>query len=236
MYIFVSYASEYRDIAERLTIGLKQDNHDVFFDRNKLEPGLSYDQKIRKAINKVDLFIFLVSPESVSKKSYALTELAIAHDRWDIPDNKILPVMVKDTDWDMLPPYISSISVLQAEGNLVAEVLDRVEKISKPGFVNRVVNPLLSRLNQLAKIDYLFISFMGFITLISWLGHGNSYFNKQEILAWSFLIIIVVFVWFTTRLIIYLYKRDDSSFKKKSILIYPLTPLCQDSCRLPSTG
>ena len=50
MKAFISYASEYRNIADRIAIGLRQEGVDVFFDRDQLPPGGAYDTRIRKAI------------------------------------------------------------------------------------------------------------------------------------------------------------------------------------------
>ena len=67
MKAFISYASEYRKVADRIAIGLRQEGIDVFFDRDQLPPGGAYNTSIRKAIKQSDLFIFLISPESVSE-------------------------------------------------------------------------------------------------------------------------------------------------------------------------
>src|SRR5262245_3534547 len=75
MRIFVSYAAERRSIGERLSLALRSEGHDVFLDTTSLPPGQAYDEKIRNAIARCDLFVFLISPESIEKTSYCLTEL-----------------------------------------------------------------------------------------------------------------------------------------------------------------
>jgi hypothetical protein len=130
MKVFVSYASEYRDQADRIAVGLRQDGADVFFDRDQLPPGDAYDTAIRKAIKQSDLFIFLISPESVSKKAYALTELGFARKRWKNPTGHVLPVFVAETKMDEIPAYLRSVTILKPEGDLAAEVLASVARIS----------------------------------------------------------------------------------------------------------
>ena len=49
MKIFLSYASEQKDHAERIAFSLRQRVHVVFLDRDDLPPGSSYDDKIEKA-------------------------------------------------------------------------------------------------------------------------------------------------------------------------------------------
>jgi hypothetical protein len=48
--IFLSYASKYRAIADDLCCRLQAARHDVFFDREDLPVGISFDAPIRQAI------------------------------------------------------------------------------------------------------------------------------------------------------------------------------------------
>lgn len=130
MRIFVSYANEHRRQAEGIAIRLRQDGHDVFFDRQRLEPGKEYDRTIRTEIDACELFVFLVSPESVARGAYALTELDMAENRWPNPSGRLLPVMISETPLDNVPSYATSVTILQPRGNTVAEVAAEVEKLS----------------------------------------------------------------------------------------------------------
>ena len=130
MRIFLSYASEHRRQAEGIAIRLRQDGHEVFFDRQTLEPGKEYDRTIRREIDACELFVFLISPESVARGSYALTELAMAQRRWPNPSGRLLPVMVRETPLDEVPSYATSVTILEPRGNAVAEVAAEVEKLS----------------------------------------------------------------------------------------------------------
>lgn len=130
MRIFLSYASEHHRQAEGIAIRLRQDGHDVFFDRQRLEPGKEYDRTIRTEIDACELFVFLISPESVARGSYALTELDMAQRRWPNPSGRLLPVMVSETPLDNVPSYATSVTILQPHGNAVAEVAAEVEKLS----------------------------------------------------------------------------------------------------------
>jgi len=129
MKVFISYASEYKNIADRIAVGLRQDGIDVFFDRDQLAPGGAYDTRIRKAIKQSDLFIFLISPESVSENAYALTEMGFARERWKNPTGHILPVFVAKTTLDEVPAYLRSVTILEPEGDLIAEVLSNVARL-----------------------------------------------------------------------------------------------------------
>ena len=90
MDIFISYSSKYRDLRERLQLALDAEGHHCFVDRTELEPGQPFDAELREAIAECDVFIFLVSPESVAAGSYALAELNLAQQRWRHPRGRVL--------------------------------------------------------------------------------------------------------------------------------------------------
>jgi TIR domain len=129
MNVFLSYSSSERELAERLAYSLRDEGYSVFFDRTSLPPGEGYHSRIRSAIDSCDLFIFLISLESVSRGSYALTELGIAQHKWDSPSRRILPVMVSEVDLDTIPPYLNAVTVLRPQGEIVAEVLEAVSRL-----------------------------------------------------------------------------------------------------------
>lgn len=131
MNVFLSYASEDRSTADAIAVGLRQDGHDVFFDRDDLPPGDGYHNRIRQAIERADLFLFLVSPESLETSSYAMTELGLARERWPNPSGRVLPVIVRHSSISDMPPYLRAVTVLEPRGDLVAEVLAQVAKYSR---------------------------------------------------------------------------------------------------------
>jgi hypothetical protein len=128
MNVFVSYAAERREAAASIAVALRQDDHDVFFDRSALPAGEGFHRRIREEIRRCDLFLFLFSPESVAPSSYALTELGLAEDRWPDPSGHVLPVVLERIA--MVPPYLSVVSRLEPRGDLVAEVVARVAEIA----------------------------------------------------------------------------------------------------------
>ena len=130
MQIFISYAREEHSTADRIAVGLRQEGHEVFFDRDQLPSAEGFDAQIRKAIGKSGLFLFLISPDSVSASSYALTELGFARQRWPNPNRRVLPVIVSPTPMDHIPAYLRAVTILEPKGNLVAEVLARVSSLS----------------------------------------------------------------------------------------------------------
>ena len=128
--IFVSYSSDDRAMADALAVGLRQDGHEVFFDRDNLPAGEEYHARIRDQIGACDLFIFLITPGSVRSSSYALTELSLARQRWPDPSGHVLPVLAKSTPTADIPPYLTAITYVQSAGNVVAETLATVARMA----------------------------------------------------------------------------------------------------------
>ena len=75
--IFLSYPSSLGETAERIELALKGEGYAVFRDRSALPPGESFDARIRAAVEESDLFVFLITPQSVSPGHYTLTELSL---------------------------------------------------------------------------------------------------------------------------------------------------------------
>ena len=131
MRIFLSYASEDRQLAEAVTLALSGDGHEVFFDRSGLPPGGNYHERIRAAVGCSELIVFLITPRSIAKGSYALTELAYAQARWAHPKHHVLPVRLEDVPWEELPPYLKAVTVLEPTGNVEAAVLTAVAGLER---------------------------------------------------------------------------------------------------------
>jgi hypothetical protein len=129
MRIFLSYASEQSKLAERIELTLRNEGHTVFFDRSSLPEGESFDSRIRKAIRRCSLFIFLISRNSIAAGAYALTELEMAKRRWKRLSGRLLPVIVDNVEIAQAPAPLSTLNVLRPAGNLVAEVSAAVSRI-----------------------------------------------------------------------------------------------------------
>lgn len=129
MNIFLSYASEDREIAETIAHAISGQGKRVFFDRNELPSGNEYIRRIQKAIFRSNLFIFLISPDSIKSDAYTRTELSIAQKKWPNPNGCVLPVLIKPTDTDSVPSYVKSITHLIPEGNPVAATALEVNRL-----------------------------------------------------------------------------------------------------------
>jgi hypothetical protein len=128
--IFLSYSSAQLVVAQQVDMALTTNGHDVFFDRTDLPPGGEFHNAIHEAIRSSDLFVFLISPESVSKGSYARTELQYAQATWRNPVGRVLPVLAVETDFSAIPEYLKGCTFLRPDGNLAAEVTEAVNDLA----------------------------------------------------------------------------------------------------------
>jgi tetratricopeptide (TPR) repeat protein len=154
-------------LAERLALSLRGDGHTVFFDQSDIAAGEEYDARIRNAIERCDLFVFLISPESVAPDSYPLAELDIAEARWPVPEGHVLPLVTKPVDLEHIPPYLRAVSVFDPQGDFVAEssaAIARIAKTRRGQF----------RPRQLVGIAILLLAVIGVWLTYSRIQHGRE--------------------------------------------------------------
>lgn len=144
MKIFVSYASEDRKVAEEISLALAGAGHDVFFDRDSLPASSEYHERIRAAIAASDVLVFLVSAASLEERGYTLSELKFAREKWPHPGGHLLPILTGEVDWARIPSYLKAVTVLRPEGNVAAETLGAVSRLSS-GVAHR---PAVERVSE----------------------------------------------------------------------------------------
>jgi hypothetical protein len=135
--IFISYSSADRSWATEIQLALVGSAHQVFFDKEDLPAGGDFHARIRAEVNDCELFVFLISPHSVSAGSYTLTELKQARRRWPHPKEHVLPVMIVPTPLAQVPEYLRAVTILEPEGSVAAEVAAEVEARQEPAAGSR---------------------------------------------------------------------------------------------------
>lgn len=106
--IFVSYTRENLAIAQRIVAALREAGLDIWLDLGKLQPGDSWDLKIKRNIEACSFFVALISRETDARQEgYFRREWNLAADRAlnfadDVPF--ILPVTIDDT-----PAYMARV-------------------------------------------------------------------------------------------------------------------------------
>jgi len=129
MRVFISYASEDRDIAEKVQLALAGDGNATFFDTQDLPAGGDYNARIAAGIEQCDALVFLVSPYSVVPGSFALTELKLARSRWAHPAGRVVPVRIAPVSFEQMPNYLKAVTILEPEGNVALEVVMAVRAL-----------------------------------------------------------------------------------------------------------
>ena len=130
MRVFLSYASEDRKEAQLIAESIRARGHEVFFDKENLPAGQSYEDLIEDAIGNAALFVFLISPDAVRAGKFTLTELGIAKRKWKSAKGHVLPVLLWPTPIEDVPAYLRAVSILEPEGNVPAEVATAVQALS----------------------------------------------------------------------------------------------------------
>lgn len=89
--------------------------------------------RIEKAVGAADLVIFLLSPQSIARGKYTLTELGFVKQKWKNPSGHVLPVMVVKTPIETIPSYLRAVGILEPEGNVAAETASQADKLLVKG-------------------------------------------------------------------------------------------------------
>jgi hypothetical protein len=88
--VFVSYSRQDIEFARKLVEWLEKKGHRVWMDKKRILGGADYREEIADGISSADVFISLLSPDSVTSK-WVKREIYYADDK----DKFIIPVLVK---------------------------------------------------------------------------------------------------------------------------------------------
>jgi len=99
--VFLSYASEDAPAAQRIADALRAGGVEVWFDREELRGGDTWDQKIRQQIRDCRLFVPIISAHTEARlEGYFRREWKLAVDRTDDMASEVaflVPVVIDDT-------------------------------------------------------------------------------------------------------------------------------------------
>ncbi len=132
--IFICYATPQRAQAEEIAQALSNAGHTVFFDQQSLVASADYNDRIRRAIERADRFVFLASRDALTLGRFTLTELAFARERWPSADGHVFPVMIDPSlKIEDFPVYLRSVHAIAVQGNAAAEVAAAIHKTRTTG-------------------------------------------------------------------------------------------------------
>jgi TolB-like protein/predicted Zn-dependent protease len=137
--VFLSYASEDSEAAQRICDALRAAGIEVWFDKSELRGGDAWDRRIREQIHDCRLFIPIISTHSEARdEGYFRREWALAADRTrDMSGKKafVLPVVIDktpergaavpdrfhDVQWTRLPAGETTPAFVMHVGRLLAQ-------------------------------------------------------------------------------------------------------------------
>ncbi len=117
--VFISYSRDDLAIADEIANALERHGFDVLIDRRDLPYGEKWQAELADFIIGSDTVIWVISPASVASKWC----------RWELDqvgrhNKRLIPVKVGDVKLEDLPPQLSEIHILPAEGQFsIAEHL-----------------------------------------------------------------------------------------------------------------
>lgn len=113
---FISYSRKDKLFAESLQKGLQNRQYEIWIDWKNIPVSVSWLEEIYNAIERSDIFLFIISADSVSSDMCKL-ELSQA-----IKLNKrIVPILFKDVSNDKIPEELKSIQWLTVSGDVLDE-------------------------------------------------------------------------------------------------------------------
>ena len=184
--VFLSYASQDLEAAQKICDALRAADVEVFFDQSELRSGDAWDQKIRREINACALFIPVISANTASRhEGYFRLE-------WDLADQRthmiarsrvfIVPVCLDATtqlaadvpesfqraQWTRLPGGVTPASFVERVRRLLSGTELPTARISEaPTTRKSVVAAWRSKPALLAPIPVLVLAF-GFLVAYRW--------------------------------------------------------------------
>lgn len=152
--VFLSYAREDTDTAEKVYRDLTKAGLDVWFDKHSLLPGQKWKLEILKAIKESAYFVALLSSQSVSKKGYVQKEVKEALevlDEYPESDIFIIPVRIddcnptnpklKELQWvDLFPSFEEGIKKIfrSIKPEFFAKRIDARENLELKKFLSQI--------------------------------------------------------------------------------------------------
>jgi hypothetical protein len=134
--VFLSYASQDAEAAQKICEALRAAGLEVWFDQDELRGGDAWDQSIRKQIKTCALFIPVISHTTHDRREgYFRLEWKLAIDRCHLMDANmafLLPVVIDDTrdDDERVPERFREVQWTRLPGGVTpAAFVERVQRL-----------------------------------------------------------------------------------------------------------
>ena len=115
MKVFIAYSTTDREIAVQVSSALRAAGHDVWIDIEGIAGGANWLNAIEDAIKNADWLLVLISPSGVRSR-WVLQEINYAR----MIQKPILPILVKQTDYEDFPLVLASLQYLDATHSILS--------------------------------------------------------------------------------------------------------------------
>ncbi len=119
--IFISYSHNDVEFAKKLTGELQKSNLDFWVDWEGIPPTADWMQQIEKGIEEADMFIFMLSPDSIESE-VCMSELAHAVKN----GKRLIPIMVRKIKESGMPEKLARIQYISFSGNDFKDALKKL--------------------------------------------------------------------------------------------------------------
>jgi hypothetical protein len=129
MKVLVAGPPELRALAERVARGLADAGHHAAADASAAGgwPRRSLAQPARRP----EVVVLLIAPGTLGEDSRSRHHLERAARRWPDPAGRVIPLLIRPTPLDEIPPYLRSVTLIVPAGDPTADVLSELVQLSE---------------------------------------------------------------------------------------------------------
>jgi hypothetical protein len=133
MRLFISYSQSDGGVANKISVALKAAGHEVWKWNETLKPGDNIAKKTQEGIENADVFLLVVSENSLNSKSVMREFSMLALSEISKRELKIIPVLV---DQSSVPSYLLTYLYIDISKDIdagIAKLLESLAQQSRPG-------------------------------------------------------------------------------------------------------
>ena len=115
MLVFLSYPSEFKEVAEALDAELRRRKIDTFYDKKGIEPGADWQAAIETYIKEAYVFVVIYSPEAAITSKFYLREIERIQAACEKGLQRVIPVIFNPTKIVDIPAFYQQHQLITSE-------------------------------------------------------------------------------------------------------------------------
>ena len=115
MLVFLSYPSEFKEVAEALDAELRRRKIDTFYDKKGINPGADWQHEIEANIKEAYVFVVLYSPEAANTSKFYLREIELIEAACEKGLQRVIPVIFDPTKIDKVRAFYQQHQIITSE-------------------------------------------------------------------------------------------------------------------------